>query len=82
MAAFLREFLVLDVNTRYPAALEFTHRTKNVELVAVAGIGVGDNRDLDCGRNAPETADAAALEESQGRGRERGSGGFGATKTR
>src|SRR4029077_8861544 len=53
MAAPLRKFLILDMNGRYPAALEFTHGAKDVELVAVAGIGIGEDRHLDRGRNAP-----------------------------
>ena len=53
MTAFLWEFLVLDVDSRDAAALEFTHRTKHVELVPVAGIGIGDHRHLDCGDQTP-----------------------------
>jgi hypothetical protein len=49
MAAFFREFLVLDVDPRNTAAFEFPHRTKDVELVAITGVGISDHRHLDCG---------------------------------
>src|SRR5258708_5182226 len=52
MAAFLRKFLILDVNPGNAAALEFAHRAKDIELVAVAGIGIGDDGQLDGGGNA------------------------------
>ena len=53
MAAFLREFLILDVNPGNAAALEFANRAKDIELVAVAGIGIGDDGQLDGGGDPP-----------------------------
>jgi hypothetical protein len=53
MTAFLGEFLILDVNPGNAAALEFAHRAKDVELVAVAGIGIGDDGQPDGGGDAP-----------------------------
>jgi hypothetical protein len=53
MAAFLGKLLVLDVNPGNAAALEFAHRAEDVELVAVAGVGIGDDRQLDGGGDAP-----------------------------
>ena len=53
VAAFLREFLILDVNPGNAAVLEFAHRAKDVELVAVAGIGIGDHGPFDGGGDAP-----------------------------
>jgi len=50
---FSREFLVLDVYSRDAAALELADRAKGVELIAVAGIGVGDDGQLDRGGDAP-----------------------------
>ena len=44
MAAFLREALVLDVDAGDAAPLVLAHRAHDVELVAVAGVGVGDHR--------------------------------------
>ncbi len=50
--ALLGKPLVLDVQPCHPAPLVFAHRAGDVELVAVAGIGVGDHRHLH-GRGDP-----------------------------
>ena len=55
MAAFFREFLVLDMDTGDPGRLVGAHRAHDVELVAIAGVGVGDDRELD------RRSDAAAI---------------------
>ena len=47
MAAFLGRDLVLDVEPGDPGFLVFAHRADHVDRVAVAGIGVGDDRDAD-----------------------------------
>ncbi len=49
VAALLREALVLDVQAGDAAPLVFAHRTGRIELVAVAGIGIGDDRHIDGG---------------------------------
>jgi hypothetical protein len=41
---------------RNPAALEFAHHAEDIELVAVAGIGIGDDGQFDRGGNAPALA--------------------------
>ena len=57
MAAFLGEALVLDMDAGDPARLVFAHRAHGVELVAVAGIGVGDDRQVDRGGDAAGVVD-------------------------
>src|SRR6516225_61984 len=57
MTTFLREFLILDVDSRDAAALKFAHGAKHVELVAVAGVGIGDHRHFDCGGKTPGIGD-------------------------
>ncbi len=52
MAALLREFLVLDMDAGDPDGLVLAHRAHDVQFVAVAGIGVGDDRQAD-GRRDP-----------------------------
>ena len=52
VAAFLREALVLDVEPGDAALLVLAHGPRHVELVAVAGIGVGDHRDFHRGGEA------------------------------
>jgi hypothetical protein len=47
MTAFLRKFLVFDVNSCNTAALEFAHRAEYVELVAVPGVRIGDHGHID-----------------------------------
>ena len=47
MAAFLGRDLVLDVEPSDPRLLVFAHGADDVDRVAVAGIGVGDDRDAD-----------------------------------
>ena len=47
VAALLREALVLDVQAGDAAPLVLPHRARRVELVAVAGIGIGDHRHVD-----------------------------------
>jgi hypothetical protein len=47
VAALLREALVLDVQPGDAAPLVLAHGAGGVELVAVAGIGVGDHRNVD-----------------------------------
>jgi hypothetical protein len=54
MAAFLREFLVLNVNPSDATALEFAHRAKYVELVTIAGVGIRDHRYPDRGDQTPD----------------------------
>jgi hypothetical protein len=74
MAAFLREFLVLDVDAGDPDGLVFAHGPHDVELVAVAGIGVGDDRQGDRRRDARgirhhlRHRDDAEIGVAQGRG--------------
>ena len=57
MAAFLRKALVLDMDAGDAARLVFAHGAHDVELVAVAGIGVGDHRQLDRGGDAAGVVD-------------------------
>ena len=47
MPAFLGADLVFEVEGGDPGLFIFAHRADHVERVAIAGIGVGDDRDLD-----------------------------------
>jgi len=51
MAAFLREALVLDMDAGDPDGLVFAHGAHDVQFVAVAGIGIGDDRQSDRSRD-------------------------------
>ena len=57
MAAFLREDLVLDVHGGDAAPFVFAHRAHHVELVAVAGVGIGDHRQADRARDPAGVVD-------------------------
>ncbi len=46
MAALLGKALVLEMQAGDPALLKFAHRARHVELVTIAGIGIGDHRDF------------------------------------
>ena len=77
MAAFFREALVLNMNAGDSGSLVFAYGAHGVEFVAIAGVGVGDNRETD------RRGDAAAIRDhlrhrdepeigiAQGRGRTR-----------
>ena len=56
MAAFLRADLILDMKPRDAGLLVFAHRADDVDGVAVAGVGIGDDRD-------PDRLDGAADEQ-------------------
>jgi hypothetical protein len=43
----LRHHLILEVNRADPGGLVFTHGPDHVDRVTVAGVGVGDHRDVD-----------------------------------
>ena len=45
MPAFFGETLILDVEPGDAALLVLAHRARHVELVAIAGVGIGDHRD-------------------------------------
>jgi hypothetical protein len=47
MAAFLRAHLILDVECRDPGFLVFADSADHVDRIAIAGIGIGDDRDAD-----------------------------------
>ena len=74
MAAFLRKALVLDMDAGDPGGLVLAHRAHDVQLVAVAGIGVGDDRQVDRGGDAAGVVhhlghrDEAEIGIAQGRG--------------
>ena len=38
-------------------SLKFAHGAENIQFVAVAGVGIGNHREIDSGRNAPSVAD-------------------------
>jgi len=57
VAAFLREFLVFDMNPGDAAALELANGAIDVEFVAVAGIGIGDDGEFDRCSDAPGIGD-------------------------
>ena len=60
MAAFLGRNLVFEVKAGDPRLLVFAHRADHVERVAVAGIGVGDDRDPDRLDRHPDKANILA----------------------
>ena len=53
MAALLREALILDMQAGDAAPLVFADGARGIELVAIAGVGIGDHRHVDRGRDAP-----------------------------
>ena len=60
VAAALGRHLVLDVDRRHAARLVFAHGARHVELVAVAGVGIGDQRDADRARHDRRVVDHLA----------------------
>ena len=56
MAAFFRADLVLDMKAGDPGLLVFAHGADHVDGIAVAGVGIGDDRD-------PDRLDGAADEQ-------------------
>jgi hypothetical protein len=44
MATAFGRDLILDVDPRHAAGLELPHGTSHVQLVAVAGVGIGEHR--------------------------------------
>jgi hypothetical protein len=52
VAALFREALVFDMQAGHAAPLIFPHRARRIELVAVAGIRVGNDRHIHGGGNA------------------------------
>src|SRR5207248_9332672 len=57
MPAFFGRELVLDVERGDPRLLVFADRADHVDCVAVAGIGIGDDRDADRLDRQPDKAD-------------------------
>jgi hypothetical protein len=57
MAAFLGADLVLDVECGDPRLLVLAHRADHVDRVAIAGVGIGDDRDRDRLDRQPDKAD-------------------------
>ena len=57
MPAFFGRDLVLDVERGDPRLLVFADRADHVDCVAVAGIGIGDDRDADRLDRQPDKAD-------------------------
>ena len=63
MAAALWRDLILDVDARDTGALVVPHRAHDIEFVAVAGVGVGDDRNLHRARHAGGVGDHLGLGE-------------------
>ena len=57
MAALLRRDLILDMEPGDPGFLVLAHGADHIDRVAVAGIGVGDDRDRDGLDRQPDKAD-------------------------
>jgi len=57
MAAALGCDLVLDVDRRDAGPLIFAHCANEIDGVAVAGVGVGDHRNLNCGHDLRRALD-------------------------
>jgi len=51
MAAAFRRYLIFNMNSGDSDSFEFPHRAHEISSVAVSGIGVGDNGNLDGGHH-------------------------------
>ena len=57
VAALLRQYLIFEVETGHAGPLVLLHGPDHVDRVAVASVGVGHDRSIDCGADASGVVD-------------------------